>query len=638
MKVFAVARYLLVVPLLLGAVSSNQNPLIPVEDLFRSPEVSELALSESGHMVAYLAPYNNRLNVYVQSTANLSDPPQRITSYEDDQVIDIFWIGDDRVGFLRDRGGDENYHVYSVKTDGSDVRDLTPFEGSTINSIIVPENDNSYIIVGSNRRDSSIFDAYRIDVATGDTTMIFRNPGNIASWTANAQGELLLFTTTDGVNVSLLYRKTPQDSLTTVVTTTFREALIPQFFDYNNPTRIYAVSNLNRDKSAAVLYNLETAEEDSVIYIHPDVDVTGIKRSKSRRVATEVDYYTFRAQRHFIDETSRRLREAIEKQVPTGSDFSIVSQNKAENIMIVRTFSDKSRGAYYLYYAPDNKLVHYRDISPWLDKYAMAETRPITYKSRDGLTIHGYLTIPAGVEAENLPVIINPHGGPWYRDIWRFNPEAQLFANRGYAVLQMNFRGSTGYGKEFLEKSYKQWGLAMQDDITDGVHWLIDQGIADPERIGIYGGSYGGYATLAGITKTPDLYACAVSYVGVSNIFTWINAIPPYWTPMREMFYEMIGNPNDPADSAMLYSSSPLFQADKIKIPLMVVQGANDPRVKKEESDQIVEALRQRGVEVKYIVKDNEGHGFANEENRLELYREMDQFFGECLGGRMGKL
>jgi dipeptidyl aminopeptidase/acylaminoacyl peptidase len=255
--------------------------------------------------------------------------------------------------------------------------------------------------------------------------------------------------------------------------------------------------------------------------------------------------------------------------------------------------------------------------------------KPIQYQSRDALTIHGYLTLPLGRAPKNLPVVINPHGGPWARDTWGFNPEVQFLANRGYAVLQMNFRGSTGYGRKFWEASFKQWGQKMQDDITDGVQWLIKQGIADPKRIAIYGGSYGGYATLAGVTFTPDLYAAAVDYVGVANMFTFMKTIPPYWKPFLDMFHEMVGDPEK--DKAMMEAVSPVMHAEKIKTPLLIAQGAHDPRVNKAESDQMVEALKKRGVDVEYMVKDNEGHGFHNEENRFDFYGAMEKFLDRHL-------
>ncbi|MBE0640689.1 MAG: S9 family peptidase, partial [Bacteroidales bacterium] len=296
---------------------------------------------------------------------------------------------------------------------------------------------------------------------------------------------------------------------------------------------------------------------------------------------------------------------------------------------IVGKSSDRARTSYYLYDRNTEELTFIHQVTPWLDENEMAEVKPVTYTSRDGLTIHGYLTIPRGMEAKNLPVVVNVHGGPWARDSWGFNPEVQFLANRGYAVFQMNFRGSTGYGRAFWEASFKQWGRTMQDDVTDGTRWLIEQGIADPERIAIYGGSYGGYATLAGIVKEPELYAAAVDYVGVSNLFTFMQTIPPYWKPLLDMMYEMVGDPVK--DSLMLAENSPALNADKIITPLFVAQGANDPRVNLNESDQMVEALKSKGVNVQYMVKDNEGHGFSNEENQYDFYNAMDTFLADHL-------
>ena len=298
---------------------------------------------------------------------------------------------------------------------------------------------------------------------------------------------------------------------------------------------------------------------------------------------------------------------------------------------MIRTYSDRSLGAYYIYNQQTDKLEKIADVSPWLNEEELAAMQPIQYQSRDGWTIHGYLTLPKGVEAKNLPVVVNPHGGPWARDSWTFNPEVQFLANRGYAVLQMNFRGSTGFGRAFWEASFKQWGLSMQDDITDGVNWLIEQGIADANRVAIYGGSYGGYATLAGITLSPEVYACAIDYVGVSNLFTFMNTIPPYWEQFRQMLYEMVGNPDDAEDNARMKATSPVYLIDKIKAPLLIAQGANDPRVAQAESDQMVEALRNNGIDVEYILKTDEGHGFRNEENRFEFYEAMESFLQKHL-------
>jgi dipeptidyl aminopeptidase/acylaminoacyl peptidase len=345
-------------------------------------------------------------------------------------------------------------------------------------------------------------------------------------------------------------------------------------------------------------------------------------------VLTTITYTTWKRERKFLDAEMEKIFQSLTAKLPK-YEISVAGRNKAEDMFIIRTYSDRSLGAYYLYEKATDKLTKLSDVSPWLREEDLAEMKPIFFTSRDGLKVHGYLTVPKGSEAKNLPVVVNPHGGPWYRDAWGFNPEVQFLANRGFAVLQINFRGSTGYGRKFWESSFKQWGKEMQNDITDGVNWLIKQGIADPARVAIYGASYGGYATLAGLTFTPDLYACGVDYVGVSNLFTFMETLPPYWKPYLEMMYEMVGDPEK--DKTEMEATSPVFHVDKIKAPLLVIQGAQDPRVNIAESNQIVEALKKRGVVVEYIVKENEGHGFANEENRFVVYEAMEQFLKKHL-------
>jgi dipeptidyl aminopeptidase/acylaminoacyl peptidase len=394
---------------------------------------------------------------------------------------------------------------------------------------------------------------------------------------------------------------------------------------------LYAASNLKRDKDAIVVFDPEKAEEVEVIFEHPQVDASGLMRSDKRKMITGVAFTAAKRGYHFFDAERREIQEYLESKLP-GIEVALAGSNLDEDKFLVRTYSDRSQGAYYFYDHKTKDLQHLTDISPWLPTENLARMEPVMYQSRDGVLIYGYLTLPVGVDPKNLPTVILPHGGPWSRDSWGFRPDVQFLANRGYAVFQMNFRGSTGFGRKFWEMSFKQWGRTMQDDVTDGVQWLIDRGIADPKRIGIYGGSYGGYVVLAGLAFTPDLYACGVDYVGVANLLTLLESLPPYWEPMRKMMYEMMGDPSTEKDAMM--AVSPVFHVDKIKAPLLIAQGANDPRVKKAESDQMVEALRKRGIEVPYLVKDNEGHGFRNEENRFEVYRALEQFFAEHLGGR----
>jgi dipeptidyl aminopeptidase/acylaminoacyl peptidase len=600
-------------------------PKIPLKDFFRNPETTAYELSPSGEYIAFLKPYENRLNIWVQPLKG--GEAKRVTSVTDRDISGFSWKSDKYLVYVKDNGGDENFHVYAADREGTNVRQLTPFDGVRVEFIDALEDHPTDVIVGMNKRNKEIFDAYRLNVETGDLKLIAENPGNISSWVTDHDGNIRVATTTDGVNTSLLYRKTDQDSWKTILTTNYKESFSPQFFTFDN-RNLYGVSNLGRDKSAAVEFDLESGKEAKVLYEHPEVDVEGMAYSRKRKVLTSAVYSTWKTERHFFDKQAEDLYNALHAKLP-GYEVVITSSNKNEDLFVVRTISDRSLGAFYLYELGSGALTKLADRAPWLPEDQLASMKPIQYQSRDGLTIHGYLTLPQGRAPKNLPVVVNPHGGPWVRDGWGFNPEVQFLANRGYAVLQVNYRGSTGYGRKFWESSFKQWGGTMQDDITDGVHWLVDQGIADPKRIAIYGGSYGGYAVLEGLTKNPDLYAAGVDYVGVSNLFTFLKTIPPYWKPFLDQMHDMVGNPD--ADKAWFEAHSPALNAEKIKSPLFVAQGAKDPRVNINESNQIVEALKKRGVDVEYMVKQNEGHGFHNEENRFDFYEAMESFLAKHL-------
>jgi dipeptidyl aminopeptidase/acylaminoacyl peptidase len=606
-------------------------PLIPMKDFFRNPEKVAYSLSPNGEYLAFMQPWETRLNVFVEKIG--SGQPVRVTSAKERDIAGFAWKGDNRIVYVQDTGGDENYRLYAVGIDGSNPKDLTPFEKVRAQIIDQLERNDSEILVGLNKRQPRIFDVYRINVNTGEMQMIAENPGNYTGWFTDWDGKLRIATTTDGVNSTLLFRNSEADKFEPVVTTSFKETFVPLLFTPDNK-QIYVSTNIGRDKAAIVKYDVATKKEVEKIFEHPEVDVNNLLSSRKRRVITGVSYVTDKPGFYFIDKQRGDLQKDIGRRLP-GYEVRLAGCNREEDKCLVRTFSDRSRGAYYFYDLKSKDFRKLADVSPWLNEQDLVQMKPIKYQSRDGLTINGYLTLPKGMPARNLPVVVNPHGGPWYRDTWGYNPEVQFLANRGYAVLQMNFRGSTGYGRHFWEASFKQWGKAMQDDITDGVQWLIKQGIADPKRIGIYGGSYGGYATLAGLVYTPDLYAVGIDYVGVSNLFTFIKAFPPYWKPYLEMVYEMVGHPEKEKD--LLTSASPVFHSDKIKVPLLIAQGANDPRVNKAESDQMVEALKKRGIEVPYIVKANEGHGFSNQENRFDFYRAMEEFLGKHLGGRVEK-
>lgn len=601
--------------------------LIPLEDFFKNPEKSSYQISPGGTYYSFKAPYQGRMNIFVQKIG--ADSAMRLTSETDRDINSYFWPNDEQILYLKDQGGDENFRLYGVNADGSNPVCFTNFEGVRTDIIDDLPEFPDYVIIGMNKRNPQVFDPFRLNLKTGEMEMLAENPGNIQGWIFDHDGKLRAATAiVDGINSQVLYRETEKDEFVPVLTTSFKETMAPLFFTFDNKN-VYAISNLGRDKAAAVVFDIKNGKEIEVLYENKDYDIDNIFYSRKRKVVTTANYYSDKRNRHFFDVETKGMIDRLNRELGK-YEIGISSVTDDENKMIVRTYSDKSLGAYYIYDKAGDKITKIADVSPWIDENEMAQMIPVSYPSRDGMTIHGYLTLPKGYTmetAKKLPVILNPHGGPWVRDNWGFNPEVQFLANRGYAVLQMNYRGSTGYGRKFWESSFKQWGRTMQDDITDGAKWLVSKGIADPNKLIIYGASYGGYATLQGIVKEPELYAAAVDYVGVSNLFTFMKTIPPYWEPYLQMMYEMVGNPVN--DSVQMAETSPVLNANKIKTPLFIAQGANDPRVNKAESDQMVEALKARGIVVEYMVKDNEGHGFYNEENRFDFYRAMEKFLAQ---------
>jgi len=600
-----------------------------VEDFFRNPDKVGYQLSPQGDYLAFMGPYERRQNIFVQKIGE--SEAVRLTSETERDIGGYFWGNNNRIVYVKDSGGDENFQLFAIDRDGHNALDLTPFEGVKIDLIDDLEDQDEELIIGMNKNNPMLFEPYRININTGAYTKLADNndPAEpVTAWITDHDGKLrIAVQTLAGVDNRILYRATESAPFEEVITTNFKESLDPMFFEFDNSSVIYAATNLGRDRTEIVRFDLKKkAEVGDTVFSHPEVDVSSLIYSRKRKVLTGAVYTTWKREIHFFDEQRKQMQEKLEAQLP-GYEVVITSKNKAEDKYMIRTYSDRSLGSYYFYDLESEQLEKITDVSPWLKEEDMAHMKPVTYASRDGLTIHGYLTLPNHKEAKQLPVVINPHGGPWVRDSWGYNPEVQLLASRGYAVLQVNYRGSTGYGREFWMAGFKEWGRSMQDDLSDGVQWLIEEGIADAKKVAIYGASYGGYATLAGIAFTPNLYACGVDYVGVSNLFTFMNTIPPYWKPYLDMLYEMVGHPEE--DKKLLEAASPVFHIDKIKAPLFVVQGANDPRVNIDESDQIVRSLRERNIDVPYLVKYNEGHGFANEENRFEFYKAMLGFLAK---------
>jgi len=612
--------------------SNNSNHKYSVEDFFKNPERSNFSISKDGTHYAFLGPYERRRNIFVQQIG--SKETTQITFEQERDIPGFGWANDNRLIYIKDDGGDENFKLYAVDRDGSNSIDLTPFEKIRINIIDSLPHDDAHMIIGMNKENPMLFEPYKINIENGEFVKIAANDNPaepIEGWMTDNQGRLrIAMRTTDGVNHTLLYRDNEDEEFRDIITTDFTEQVSPAHFDAEDSHILYVVSNLGRDKTILTKFDMhEKQETGEIIFSHDEVDTASLIWSRKNKKATGVSYTTWKSHIHFLDDDRAALQKRWHELIPGSYEINASSTDRDEEKWILRTYSDRSLGSYYLYERSTDSVSKICDISDWLDEDDMSEMKPMTYTTRDGLLINGYLSLPMGKQ-KDIPLIVHPHGGPWVRDGWGYNPAIQLMTSRGYAVFQMNYRGSTGYGKSFWKKGFKQWGKKMQDDITDGVEHLVAEGIANKDKVAIFGGSYGGYATLAGITFTPDVYCCAVDFVGVSNLFTFMKTIPPYWQPYLDTLYEMVGHPEK--DKVAMEEASPVFHVDKIKVPLLVVQGANDPRVNIDESDQIVRSLKANNIPVEYMVKYNEGHGFANEENKFEFYKVMLGFFDRYLG------
>ncbi len=618
-------------------------PLIDREVFFGDPEISGTQISPNGAWITFRKPYNGIVNIWVKAVDAPFDAARPITADTERPVAGYFWTEDSRyVLYTQDKGGNENYHVYAVDPAGEvddatgvpGTRDLTPIEGVRAFIYAVPEATPNRIIVGINDRDPALHDVYRLDIDTGGRELLIENTSNVAGWVTDLAGE-----------VRLASRQRPDGGYETLdvedgqlgrvlYECDFEEDCAPVRF-HKDGKRVYMRSNKGVDLSRLLLVDVETGQAET-IEADPEgeVDFGGAWFSDVTDELVATVYNGDRLRIYPRTEALKRELEWLRSQLPDG-EIGYQSGTEDEALQIVVVGSDTNPGAVYLYDRTEQQLDKLYDSRPELPSEHLAPMQAIRYKARDGQEIPGYLVTPKGVPAENLPTVILPHGGPWGRDYWVYHPWVQFLANRGYAVMQPNFRASTGYGKAFLNAGNGEWGTGiMQHDITDAVKYLVDAGIADPEQVAIMGASYGGYATLAGVAFTPDVYAAGVSIVGPSNIITLLDSIPPYWGPTRQMFMRRIGDPDDEEDRARLTAQSPFFHAENIEAPLLIIQGANDPRVKKAESDQIVVALRDLDRPVQYLLAPDEGHGFQGKDNRLAMFAAIERFLARHLDGR----
>jgi len=616
-------------------------PLIDREIFFGDPELSGAQISPDGNYITFIKPFNNVRNIWVKGIDEPFEDARPLTADTKRPIRSYFWSVDSKyVLFVQDKGGDENFRVYAVDPSASgdpvpEARDLTPFDDVRAMIYSVPNSSPNHIIIGLNDRNPQVHDVYKLNLTDGSKELLWQNDQNVVSWSVDLDGNLKL-----GIRIlpdggsELL--KIDGDQLLPIYSVNNEETASPIRFTPDGNS-FYLITNKGDelDKTQLMLYHLDN---DKIEFIEKDpldeVDFSGAYFSDITNELIFTAYVGDKQRLYFKNKEFAADYEKLKSLLPEG-EVSLRSMTNDENIWVVGVSRDVDPGSVYIFDRTRGTAEFLYKSNPKLPSEHLAEMKPIRYEARDGLSIPAYLTLPKGIPSENLPTILLIHGGPWSRDYWGYDPIAQFLANRGYAVLQPNFRGSTGYGKHFLNAGNKEWGRgAMQHDITDAVNYLIKEGISDPNKVAIAGGSYGGYATLAGLAFTPEIYAAGFDIVGPSNIITLLNSIPPYWAPMKKIFDVRVGDMNDPEERKMLEEQSPLNYAENITKPLFVVQGANDPRVKQAESDQIIVALRNLGRDVEYMIAEDEGHGFAGLENRLAMFYAMEKFFADHLGGR----
>lgn len=613
------------------------NYTYDVSDYFAKPASSSFQLSPNGTYLSYREKDDNLKNhVYVKNIE--TNQVKRVITEGEELVRGYGWANDSRLIYVMDKGGNEDYHLFAVDVDGSNQKELTPYAGVRVDILALLKDDKDHMIISMNKNNPQVFDPYKINIITGEIEQLYENTdltNPIMGYEFDKDGHLRGFSRLkNGINTELYYAVSPGD-FQLMKTTKWDDTFSILNFNYasNNPHEAYVLSNLESDKSKIYLYDLAKDQSIKELFSNNNYDVSGMDISRNRN--WELDYFSYEGEKYEIVPVSKyykKLHAKLQKEFPDYV-FYLSDHTDDKSRYLIYVTSDKLYGKYYSYDVNKDEIKLLFDLMPQLKEYDMAEMRPISFQSRDGLSIHGYITLPKqALNGKKVPVIVNPHGGPQgVRDSWGFNPEAQLFASRGYATLQVNFRISGGYGKSFFQSGFKQIGRKLMDDVEDGLQYVIQQGWVDENKVAIYGGSHGGYAVLRGLTKTPDLYACGVDYVGVSNLFTFMETIPPYWAPYLSILKAIWYDPEVAKEKKIMEEVSPIFHIDKISKPLFVVQGANDPRVNIDESDQIVEALRSRGVDVPYMVKYDEGHGFGKEENRMHLYEAMMGFFATHL-------
>jgi dipeptidyl aminopeptidase/acylaminoacyl peptidase len=603
-------------------------PLIPRTTLFGNPERTSPRISPDGTRIAYLAPRDGVLNLSVRTVGQTDDRP--LTAETVRPVRAFYWSeGGEYLLYPQDSGGDENFHLNRVTVATGETVDLTPYPGVRATLLATSPEHPEMVLLTMNQRDSRFFDVYSCHLQTGEMTLVATNPGNIVGWEPDHQLQVrvAIASRPDGGN-DVLARNTPEEEWRTLLSCPFGERADVVAFTPEG-AGIYLLTD--KGVNTLRLYGMDIhTGELRLIHAREDADVSNLWMHPVTRTPDAIAYNRSRAEWHALDpDTAADI--ATLKMLDSGDPIE-VSRSRDNQVWTVGYLRDSSPVRYYLYHRGSGRAEFLFTARPALEELPLATMTPVEIIARDGLAMPCYLSLPPVAHPQNLPMVLLVHGGPWARDSWGYSSEVQWLTNRGYAVLQVNYRGSSGFGKWHLNAGNREWAGKMHDDLLDAVDWAVTQGYADQHRVAIMGGSYGGYAALVGLTFTPEVFACGVDLVGPSNLITLLESIPPYWEPLRAQFMQRVGNLELERD--FLISRSPLFKAECIVRPLLIAQGANDPRVKQAEADQIVAAARANGKEVLYLLYGDEGHGFARPENRLSYSAAVEAFLAKHLGGR----
>ena len=614
--------------------TTPEPELIPREVLFGNPVKDTPQISPDGKMLAYLAPVNDALNVWVKTIG--TDDDWIVTKDDNRGILYYFWAADSKhIMYLQDVGGNENWRLYGVNLKTDEIKDLTPFDNVQVRVFNRNKHFPDELLIAMNKEDPRGHDVYHLDLTSGELKLIEKNPGNVVSCVTDANFKVrgALAATPDG-GFELLVRENEEVGWKKLVSWDAENSpdLNQAWFWFSKDGNyIYLVDSRNANASRLVKMEITTGNIE-VIAEDPQYDIGGMMVHPDTYEVQAVTFYKARKEWTVFDESIKGDFDAIAKL--DYGDFSVIDRDNADDSWLVAFTKDNGPVSWYAFDRKTQKGTFLFDHMPALNEYTLAPVEPISFTSRDGLTIHGYITYPPGKGRTNLPMVLSVHGGPWMRDIWEYKPEVQWFGNRGYVCLQVNFRGSTGYGKEFLNAGYRELAGKMHNDLVDAVNWAVEQGIAEPEQVAIFGGSYGGYAALVGATFTPNLFCCAVDLCGPSNLVTLIESIPPYWSALLATLHHRVGNPE--TEKEFLESRSPLFKVNQIEIPILIVHGANDVRVKQAEAEQIVQVMESKGIEYEYILFPDEGHTLwlAKPENRIKFYAATERFLAKHLGGR----